>query len=75
MITITFDMIECLHFDHPDGLSVVLHGGEFYGPNTRGINHEWDITDNELAAYAAWQIATAKRTSDRIHDYIDNKRS
>ena len=73
MITITLDMIEWLHFDHPDGLSVVLHGSEYYGPNTKG--RDWDITDNELAAYAAWQLSSAKRNSDRIHDYIDNKRS
>jgi hypothetical protein len=73
MITITYDMIDYMHFDHPDGIALFLHGDEYYGPNTRG--REWDITDAELALYGGHQFHMARLLQDSIRIYLNKKGS
>ena len=72
MINITYDMIESVIINRLDGLSVIVHGGEFYGPNTRG--KEWDITNTELSVYAIKQVESAKRIQSQIRSHIASLR-
>ena len=73
MITITYDMIDYMHFDHPEGLSLVLHGDEYYGPNTRGKH--WDITDDQLLAYGESQFHMARLVQENIRIFINKNGS